>query len=109
MPCPHTPWPGRLLYSSTRTRSLSSTTRYERGSLAAASCADTSGVTPNAASRATACRRLSADGHSLFVSSMLRPLPIAASHLAEQVGVRLADRQSLGSMLQPQAQVAALV
>src|SRR5688500_16809343 len=99
MPWPHTPRPGRLLYSSTRTRSLLSTTRHERGSLAAASCGDASGVTPNAASRATACRRLSADGQLPIVFVMMAAVQEAASHLAEQVGVSLADRQSLGSML----------
>src|SRR4051812_15092322 len=110
MPCPQMPRPGRLLYSSTRTVSLSTTTRKERGSAVGASGAASASVpTPNAANSATAWRRLTSRAlpHSSF--AMITSIEIDVSHLTEQVRMGFAHRQRFGPVLQPQAQVAAIV
>src|SRR4051812_49361563 len=108
MPCPQTPRPGRLLNSSTRTRSFSSTIRNDRGSVAAASWAIASSATPQAASKATAWRRLNAIAALHCAGSMAAPSWLD-SHLPEQVGVRLADGQRFRPVLQAQVEVAAAV
>src|SRR5438093_1041990 len=108
MPSPHTPNPGRLLNSSTRTRSLSSTTRKERGATVTASCASTSRVTPKAASMARTCRRVS-ECVSLQAGLVIANLRSTVSHLMEKVDERLADRKSFTTLLQPQLEIAAAV